>query len=120
MSMIRISLLQDFLQFTFDSNPEKRKQEKQFLENALCLKQIDYSNSFRDTASDCDLYVHLSQFQSIDDIRELFVPDVHTRGKYVEFFKEPPVHYQFQRQGTTPIEDLITAKLQNQSKNSQS
>ncbi|QDP72958.1 hypothetical protein FOG18_10480 [Legionella israelensis] len=101
--MIHISLLNDLVQFTLSSDPNEREKEKKFLENALRQKRIFFTDTIGETQSLCDRYVHVSQFNSVDDIRDLFVPNLSSQGKkdYKKtpvFFKEPPVHYRFEEQ----------------------
>ncbi|KTD25398.1 Uncharacterised protein [Legionella lansingensis] len=110
--MIRISLLNDLVQFTLASDLKERQREKEFLEDALGQRYINYSNTIGDTPSDCDLYVHISQFSSANDIRDLFTPDLSVQDKkQPKFFHEPPVHYQFQTQDKIAADSLIENKI---------
>lgn len=111
--MIHINLLNDLVQFTLAGTPEEKAKEKEYLENALCERYIDYSNSTGKTVSDCDLYVHISKFKSADEIRDMLTPDLGVQDKKKpQFFQNPPVHYKFQTQNKIGVDELIDNKIE--------
>ncbi|KTD03670.1 hypothetical protein [Legionella feeleii] len=111
--MIRINLLNDWVQFTLTGTPEEQARDKDYLENALCKRNIDYRNSTGQTVSDCDLYVHISNFKSANEIRDLLTPDLGVQDKKKpQFFQNPSVDYKFQTQNKIGVDELIDNKIE--------
>lgn len=110
--MIFIYFLRDHVQFTFTGS--SKKEDKEDLAFALNKMGIHYSNILGDTPSDCDLYAHVTEFESANQICELFGME-YAPSRKVEssrFFKEPLMDYKFMSYGPDLSYDLISKRIE--------